>query len=149
MVRCGRDDVIAVVQGRLASRRSDPVRGLPVPFANEDDAGNVDHSRVVKKRAIRCALSRICGVCGTPLTWPIAFIGTPDEVADGLFTYPPLHPECAADAVSTLGGAGRGVLGRAAAVAQWKTVMTGGFDLVRPTVRGAPVLFSPNSPLEN
>lgn len=138
-----------MAQGRLASRRSDPARGLPVPFANEDDAGNVDHSTVVKKRAIRCALSRICGVCGTPLTWPIAFIGTPYEVADGLFIYPPLHPGCAADAVETLGGAGRGVLGHAAAVARWETVVTGGFDLVRPTVRGAPVLFKPNSPIEN
>ena len=149
VVRCGRDDVTAMVQGRLASRRSDSVRGLPVPFANEDDAGNVDHSAVVKKRAIRCALSRICGVCGTSLTWPIAFIGSPYEVADGLFIYPPLHPECAADAVEILGGAGRGVLCHVAAVAQWGTVMTGGFDLVRPTVREAEVLFSPNSPIES
>ena len=43
---------------------------------------------------------------GTSLTWPIAFIGTADEVADELFVYPPLHPGCAAEAVATLGGEG-------------------------------------------
>ena len=137
-----------MVQRGLASRPSDPGRGLPVPFASEDDSGRVDHATVVKKRAIRCALSRICGVCGTSLTWPIAFIGTPCEAADGLFIYPPLHPGCAAEAVATLGGKGRGVLGHAADVTHWETVLTGGFDLVRPTVRGAPVLFRPNSPID-
>ncbi len=133
----------------LASRPLDPTRGLPVPFANEDDDGHTDHTTVVKKRAIRCALSRICGVCGTTLTWPIAFVGTPDEAADALFLYPPLHPECAAEALAILGGAGRGVLGHPADVGEWETVLTGGFDLVRPAVRGAPVLFHPNSPVEN
>jgi len=139
--------VSAVVLRGLASRRSDPELGLPVPFANEDDAGRADHATVVKKRAIRCALSRICGVCGTSLTWPIAFIGTPDEVADRLFIYPPLHPGCAAEALSMLGGKGGGVLGHPADVTQWETVLTGGCDLVRPTVRRAPVLFRPNSPI--
>jgi hypothetical protein len=140
--------VNAVAHRGLASRPSDPVLGLPVPFVNEDDAGRVDHATVVKKRAIRCALSRICGVCGTSLTWPVAFIGTPYEAADGLFIYPPLHPGCAAEAVATLGGEGRGVLGHAADVTHWETVLTGGFDLVRPTIHGAPVLFRPNSPIE-
>ena len=138
----------AVVLRGLASRRSDPELGLPVPFANEDDAGRADHATVVKKRAIRCALSRICGVCGTSLTWPIAFIGTPGEVADGLFIYPPLHPGCADEAVTTLGGEGGGMLGHADDVSQWETILTGGFDLVRPTIHGAPVLFHPNSPIE-
>lgn len=138
-----------MLQRGLASRPTDPARGLPVPFANEDDAGHVDHATVVKKRAIRCALSRICGVCGTSLTWPIAFIGTSYEIADGLFIYPPLHPSCAAEAVETLGGKGRGVLGHAADVSHWETVLTGGFDLVRPTARGAPVLFRPNSPIDD
>lgn len=139
----------AVALKGLASRRSDPELGLPVPFANEDDAGRADHATVVKKRAIRCALSRICGICGTSLTWPIAFIGTPGEVADGLFLYPPLHPECAAEAVATLGGEGPGVLGHPAEVMNWQTALTGGFELVRPTVHGDPVLFRPNSPIEN
>lgn len=138
-----------MVQRGLASRRSDPDRGLPVPFANEDDTGRADHATVVKKRAIRCALSRICGVCGTSLTWPIAFVGSPAEAADNLFIYPPLHPICADEAVAELGDQGRGVLGHAETVDHWQTILTGGFDLVRPTVHGAPVLFRPNSPIED
>jgi hypothetical protein len=141
--------VTAIVQGLLASRRSDPVRGLPVPFASEDDAGRADHATVVKKRAIRCALSRICGVCGTSLTWPVAFLGTSAEATDNLFVYPPLHPVCADEAVATFGGEGRGVLGHSDAVSHWTIVLTGGFDLVRPTVHGGPVLFRPNSPIES
>jgi hypothetical protein len=132
----------------LAARSSDAVLGLPVPFANEDDTGRQDHAAVVKKRAIRCALSRICGVCGASLTWPVAFLGTPGEVGDGLFIYPPLHPACAAEAVATLGAAGGGVLGHSDAVTRWEIILTGGFELVRPTTHGAPVLFRPNSPIE-
>ena len=139
----------AVAQRGLATRQLDPARGLPVPFANEDDTGRVDHAMVVKKRAIRCALSRICGVCGTSLTWPVAFIGEPAEAADNLFIYPPLHPACADEAVATFGGVAGGVLGHAQAVSHWQTILTGGFDLVRPTVHGAPVMFRPNSPIEN
>ncbi len=138
-----------MVRRGLASRRSDPDRGLPVPFANEDDTGRADHATVVKKRAIRCALSRICGVCGTSLTWPIAFVGSPAEAADNLFVYPPLHPSCADEAVAELGDQGHGVLGHAETVDHWQTVLTGGFDLVRPTVHGAPVLFRPNSPIDH
>ena len=148
MVRRGGDDVTVTSLNGLGSRPLDPARRLPVPFANEDDAGHVDHAAVVKKRAIRCALSRICGVCGTSLSWPIAFVGTSGEVADRLFVYPPLHPVCASEAVATL-GANPGVLGHAGDVAQWETVLTGGFELVRPTVHGAPVLFRPNSPIES
>ena len=120
-----------------------------MPFANEDDTGRVDHAAVVKNRAIRCALSRICGVCGASLMWPVAFIGTPDEAADRLFIYPPLHPECADEAIATFGGKGPGVLGREDDVSQWEVVLTGGFDLIRPTVHGYPVLFHPNSLIDS
>lgn len=118
-----------------------------MPFANEDDEGRVDHAKVVKKRAIRCALSRICGVCGASLGWPVAFLGTPAEASAGEFLFPPTHPTCAAEAVATLGGERGAVLGHADDVAEWETVLTGGFDLVRPTVHGAAVSFRPNSPI--
>jgi hypothetical protein len=51
--------------------------------------------------------------------------------------------------VAELGDQGRGVLGHAETVDDWQTVLTGGFDLVRPTVHGAPVLFRPNSPIDH
>ena len=115
---------------------------VATPFACQDDEGVV-HTQVVKSRAIRCALSRICGVCGEVLTRPIAFLGPEDEALDGLFRFPPTHVTCAHDAISS--GA---PLGQAAAPRRWMVVTTGGFDLVRPTRRGGPVQFRPNSVLE-
>ena len=115
---------------------------MTVPFACQDDEGLV-HDQVVKGRAIRCALSRICGVCGEVLTRPIAFLGPEDEALDGLFTFPPTHESCAQDAI-----AGEATLGQPVAPRRWLVVTTGGFDLIRPTRRGDPVLFHPNSIIE-
>jgi hypothetical protein len=118
-----------------------------VPFACQDDEGNVDHGAVVKKRAIRCALSRICGVCGQTLARPVTFLGSEDELLDGLFAFPPTHLTCATDALDAFAPLGDGRLGRPVAPRRWALVTTGGFDLVRPARRGDPVLFHPNSVL--
>ncbi len=71
------------------------VEGSALPFACVDDEGRGTHEKVVKKQAIRCSLSRICGVCGETLTRPVAFVGTPDEALDGEFAFPPCHVACA------------------------------------------------------
>ena len=34
-------------------------------------------------------------------------------------------------------------------VSHWEVILTGGFDLIRPTVHGSPVLFHPNSLIES
>jgi hypothetical protein len=104
-------------------------------FAQQRDDGTVDATGVVKKRAIQCALSRICGSCGQPLTWPVTFVGSAEEAADLMFAFPPLHPSCAVDLLRD-------------AADERVMVRTGGFDLVRPTRRGEPVLFRPNSVIE-
>jgi len=104
----------------------------PQPFAQLRDDGSIDQSGVVKKRAIQCALSRICGSCGEPLTWPIAFVGDDDEASAALFAYPPLHPSCAESLLED--GSGSRLM-----------IRTGGFDLVRPARRGEPVQFRPNA----
>jgi hypothetical protein len=122
--------------------------GLPVPFACEDDGGALDHSVVVKRRAIRCALSRICGICGETLTRPIAFIGGSDEADAGMFAFPPVHLECAHEALDLFVPIGGRHLGHVEAPLTWALVTTGGFDLVRPSRRGDPVAFHPNSVLE-
>lgn len=119
--------------------------GLPVPFACEDDEGTLDHSRVVKARAIRCALSRVCGVCGDPLTRPVALIGGSEEAEMGLFAFPPTHLGCAEEALALFVPIGGRHLGQAEPPLTWTLVTTGGFDLVRPTRRGEPVQFHPNS----
>lgn len=117
-----------------------------VPFACEDDDGVIDVAAVVKKRAIRCALSRVCGVCGEPLSRPIAFVGPEAEAQVGLFAFPPTHLGCARSAVDALGD-GPG-LGHPPVMGPWALVTTGGFDLIRPTRRGDPVHFHPNSALD-
>lgn len=119
-----------------------------VPFACQDDDGVVSHGAVVKSRAIRCALSRVCGVCGEPLSRPIAFLGPEDEALDSLFTFPPTHVMCARDALERFTPFGDGVLGQAVAPRRWVIVTTAGFDLVRPSRRGDPVRFRPNSVLD-
>lgn len=119
-----------------------------VPFACQDDDGVVDHSVVVKRRAIRCALSRICGVCGETLTRPIAFFGPEDQALDSLFTFPPTHPDCAASALEHFAPFGDGVLGQPVAPRRWAIVTTAGFDLVRPATRGGIVQFRPNSVID-
>ncbi|NRQ49243.1 hypothetical protein [Aeromicrobium stalagmiti] len=122
--------------------------GLPVPFACEDDGGALDHAHVVKRRAIRCALSRICGICGSPLTRPIAFIGSETEGLDRMFAFPPTHLECAHEALDLFVPIGGSHLGHAEPPLRWTLITTGGFDLVRPTRRGDPVAFHPNSVVE-
>ncbi len=120
--------------------------GVSMPFACEDDGGVSDVSAVVKKRAIRCALSRVCGVCGETLTRPIAFVGPQAEAQVQLFAFPPAHLACAESAVGALDG-GPG-LGHRSITGPWAVVTTGGFDLIRPTRRGDPVQFRPNSVLD-
>lgn len=120
------------------------VEGATLPFACTDDDGRGTHGTVLKKQAIRCSLSRICGVCGETLTRPVAFVGTPDEALDGEFAFPPCHVGCAREVAADPGQR----LGHAEAPRRWVLVTTAGFDLVRPTRRGAPVSFRPNSVLE-
>lgn len=76
---------------------------------------------LTRKRVVQCALSRVCGVCGRPLGRPIAFVGTPEEIAHNILHAPPLHLDCV-DAL------------RDAPVADesWEVLTTSGFEFVRP-----------------
>jgi hypothetical protein len=138
--------VVALSIGAGMTVLSDPRDAAP--FACRDDDGVIDHAVVVRRRAIQCALSRICGVCGETLTRPIAFLGPEDEALDGLFTFPPAHQPCAESALERYAAAGDGVLGQPVAPRRWVLVTTAGFDLVRPARRGDAVRFRPNSVLE-
>ena len=144
----------------LSERRHDLRHSVPVPFASDPFAGyGVDHRQeptgpadlgaVVKARAIQCALSRVCSLCGMSLqTGPSAqttFVGSPDEASANTFGFPPMHPDCADFALSTYSRLGVPVLGQPLVRTEWVVVVTGGFELERPSERGAPVLFHPNS----
>jgi hypothetical protein len=133
-----------VSEGVVTAASGPVVEGSALPFACVDDEGRGTHENVVKKQAIRCSLSRICGVCGETLTRPVAFVGTPDEALDGEFAFPPCHVACAREVAADP----RQRLGHEQPPHRWVLVSTAGFDLVRPARRGDPVWFRPNSVLE-
>ncbi len=72
-----------------------------------------------RRTVVRCALARVCGVCGRTLGRPVAFVGDPDERDRNAFHLPPLHEGCAQDLLATVGP---GLV----------LVRTGGFEFVRP-----------------
>lgn len=144
----------------LSQRRHDLRHDVPVPFASDPSAGYgtdhrlpptgpVDLGGVVKARAIQCALSRVCGLCGLSLaTGPAAattFVGSVAEADANTFVFPPVHMDCAELALDTYPALRVPVLGQRRVLAEWAVVVTGGFELERPAERGAPVLFHPNS----
>ncbi|MEH3032883.1 MAG: hypothetical protein PGN07_02300 [Aeromicrobium erythreum] len=106
---------------------------VELPFACRHVDGTGDREVVIKARAIQCALSRICAVCGTGLGRPVAFVGTAANADDRYFLFPPAHEQCATDLARTVPAA--------------VVVTTAGFDLVRPARRGDPAAFRPNSVL--
>jgi hypothetical protein len=125
----------------LAERDLDRELCVPVPFA----CGTVPYAgpqaaatgaptlrTLDRRRVTQCALSRVCGVCGSPLGRPLAFVGSPVEADRNAFHFPPCHVECAQallDAVAPLDVA---VLGQPEPVAAWVLTTTAAFDYVRP-----------------
>jgi hypothetical protein len=110
----------------------DPAYGVPVPFACGYDDGRASLDLLNQARVTQCALSRICGVCGSGLERPLAFLGTPEEEGRNAFHFPPLHPGCAAALVSTLRQHDVPVPGQDRA-AEPVVVTCSAFELVRPT----------------
>jgi hypothetical protein len=134
----------------LADRPRSQEGGVPVPFVCADEGGSFDIRAVRKRRAIQCALSRICGLCGVSLGWPVAFLGSEEEADAGALHFPPLHEACAEAALRLYPPLGRGVLGVDAPAGSWVLLTTGGFELERPADRHGDqrVAFRPNSVAE-
>jgi hypothetical protein len=134
----------------LADRPRTQESGLPVPFACEDEDGGFDVRSLSKRRTIRCALSRICGLCGTSLGWPVAFLGSEQEADDNALHFPPLHEPCAEAALHVYLPLGEGALGIDVPPQEWVLVTTGGFEIERPADRRGDqrVVFHPNSVVE-
>jgi hypothetical protein len=139
------------VPADLAERPYDLRHGVPVPFASQSEDGAVDLGAVVKKRAVQCALSRICGLCGRSLTYGVTFLGSVEEADANLFHFPPLHEPCAEAALELYPGLGVPVLGQTLVRQEWAMVVTGGFELVRPESRDGDMrmAFRPNSVTED
>ncbi len=133
----------------LADRPTDPSYGVPVPFACERDDGPYSLALLNRKRVIQCALSRICGMCGLSLDNPVVFVGTADDADRNDFRLPPLHLACAQAALALYPELPTPVLAYPQRTHEWALVVTGGFELERPTVRGEAVTFRPNSVTED
>jgi len=82
------------VPAALAARPHDRRRGIPIPFVNETPDGSVDFAAIQSHQVLRCARERICGSCGQPLGWWLAFLGGPESAAQRAYLDPPMHPDC-------------------------------------------------------
>lgn len=112
----------------------DPRLGVPVPFACGTPGGGeiVSARDLDRRRVTQCALSRVCGVCGSGLGRPIAFLGSADETARNAFHFPPAHLECAERLLTAYDRLSEPVLGQSGPVEGWELVTTAGFEFVRP-----------------
>ncbi len=73
----------------------DERRKLPVPFMNMIGDGLWDFTTITGPQVVRCIKERLCGVCGKPLDYWVAFIGNEKAGATCIFTDPPMHESCA------------------------------------------------------
>jgi hypothetical protein len=122
----------------LSELPQDPEVAVPVPFAcgTEGYGGPRDGAaptvrRLDGRRVTQCALSRVCGVCGSGLGRPIAFLGTELERDRNAFHFPPSHVECAEALAGWVSGVRGPLLGQDE-VEGWVLVTTASFEFVRP-----------------
>ena len=129
---------------------SDPDLRRPVPFACGTGDRGTSARELDGRRVTQCALSRVCGVCGSGLGRPIAFLGSADEAARNAFHFPPAHLTCAESLLAEYAGVDEPVLGQLEAVDSWVLVTTAAFEFMRAgkeDVDRRPT-FQPNSLLE-
>lgn len=80
-----------------------PKRKLPIPFsAFVNDDGTGDFTLTDPERVEECHRYGLCGVCGHPNGYYLAFLGGPRSATPGRggYTDPPMHEECAEAAIS-------------------------------------------------
>jgi hypothetical protein len=113
------------------SSPTDPATGLVLPFVCAYDDGRGSPGLLDKARVTQCALSRICGVCGSGLDRPVAFLGTREEESRNAFHFPPLHTGCADALAAALRQHGVPLPGQAEPQ-PLATVTCSAFEFVRP-----------------
>jgi hypothetical protein len=123
----------------FAELPADPELAVPVPFACGTPSFGGPHDgsaptvrRLDGRRVTQCALSRVCGICGSGLGRPIAFVGSPEEAARNAFHFPPCHLECAQAMLAAVAGLDVALLGHDEPVASWVLTTTAAFEYVRP-----------------
>lgn len=119
--------------------------GLTVPFVCTGPDGRGEVGDLQRERVVQCALSRVCAVCAMSLDRPLHLVGSAAEADDNAFRLPPVHAACVAVVLDLLGDPLRTPALGHAGEGPWTVVVTGGFDLVRPTTRTGLHLFRPNA----
>ena len=125
----------------LRDRPFDHDRGWPVPFVHEYDDGTYDLDHLNGRRVTQCALSRVCAMCAQTLEFPLAFLGDDQAADERSYPCPPMHVACAEAAVRLYPPTPASTAGRAADA--WVMLLTGSFQVERPSRRGDPTLFRP------
>jgi hypothetical protein len=126
-----------------AERDRDREFDVPVPFAcgttsygvNDPGSPATEHPSIRHldgRRVTQCALSRVCGACGAPLSRPLAFVGSPDEADRNAFHFPACHVECAQALLDAVAHLRAPALGQPEPVASWVLTTTPAFEYVRP-----------------
>jgi hypothetical protein len=62
---------------------------------NEEPDGTPNFMVVNNDIVARCGRDRLCGICGRPLSYWMAFVGGPISATNGVYSDPPFHKECA------------------------------------------------------
>jgi len=83
------------IPNRMRDLDRDERRRVPIPVMNVNPAGEVNFMVVSNERVIQCGEVGLCGICGNPLDYWIAFVGGPVSAMNGAYTDPPFHVECA------------------------------------------------------
>lgn len=85
---------------RLAARPVDPRRRLPIPHAQLlHPDGTANFAVINAEVAIADADARLCGLCGQPIGYWVAFIAGQSSAQQRAFLDPPMDVECARDAL--------------------------------------------------
>lgn len=70
-------------------------RGYPVPYSALYVNGKPDFTQVDPSRWVRLFKIKGCGVCGSPITGRLFFVGGPMCATNRLFFDHPMHEDCA------------------------------------------------------
>jgi hypothetical protein len=93
-------DWVKALPPNLRERPLDHRRKVPVPWMNEEPDGTPNFVLINEHIVRECGEKRLCGICGKPLDYWIAFVGGPISFANRAYSDPPFHRECARTAMT-------------------------------------------------
>lgn len=145
----------------LLELRPKDSRGYPITYVTGiTKDGDPDFTAIDGLKVYEVGKKRLCGLCGHPLAYWIAFIGGPKALKNRAYADPPMHPDCAKAAMELCpyiihGRARRAVNTKVESVIpegfsgdkpeMWILILTRGFKW--QLGRDQTMLFRPNPPV--